>query len=201
MTLNTVKGFLDNIESQELAKIVKKCSHLGPCLEIGTYCGKSALIIGAACKNSENIAFTIDHHTGSEEHQIGEEYHDSELYDENISSFNTLPEFLRNLRNSNLQNYVLPIVGKSKEISKHWKIPLGMVFIDGGHSRKAAFEDYENWHPHIHKGGFLLIHDVFPNPNDGGRPPYEIFCAAKKSKNFKEIALVKSLAILKKVKI
>ncbi len=201
MTLNTVKGFLDNIEGEELVKIVKKCSNLGPCLEIGTYCGKSALLLGSACKDTNNLVFTIDHHTGSEEHQIGEEYHDRELYDKNISSFNTLPEFINNLRSSNLQNYILPIVGNSREISKRWEFPLGMVFIDGGHSRKAAFDDYESWHPHILMGGYLLIHDVFPNPNDGGRPPYEVFCEAKKSKNFEEIKLVKSLAILKKVSI
>ena len=76
-----------------------------------------------------------------------------------------------------------------------------MVFIDGGHSMEAALADYEYWHPHIVKNGYLLIHDVFPNPKDGGRPPYEIFCKAKKSKKFKEISLIKSLAILKKIKI
>ena len=200
-TLNTVKGFLDNIEGNELAKIATKCSDLGPCLEIGTYCGKSALIIGEACKKSNNLLFTIDHHTGSEEHQLGEEYHDSELYDKNVSSFNTLPEFLKNLKNSNLGNYILPLIGTSKELAKEWKLPLGMVFIDGGHSMEAALADYENWSSHIVKNGYLLIHDVFPNPEDGGRPPYEIFSKAKKSKKFKEISLVKSLAILKKIEI
>ena len=201
MTLNTVKGFLDNIEGNELTKIARKCSDLGPCLEIGTYCGKSALIIGEACRKSNNLLFTVDHHTGSEEHQLGEEYHDSELYDENISSFNTLPEFLENLKKSDLKNYILPLIGASKELAKEWKLPLGMVFIDGGHSMEAALADYEYWHPHIVKNGYLLIHDVFPNPKDGGRPPYEIFCKAKKSKKFKEISLIKSLAILKKIKI
>ena len=97
MTLNTVKGFLDNTEGKELAKIAKQCSKLGPCLEIGTYCGKSALIIGSVCKKNKNVLFTIDHHTGSEEHQLGEEYHDSDLFDQNTSCFNSLPEFIRNL--------------------------------------------------------------------------------------------------------
>ena len=201
MTLNTVKGFLDNIEGMELARIASKCSALGPCLEIGTYCGKSALIIGEECKKTNNLLFTIDHHTGSEEHQLGEEYHDSELFDKNVSSFNTLPEFLKNLKNSNLNNYILPLIGTSKEIAKEWKLPLGMVFIDGGHSMEAALADYKYWFPHIVKNGYLLIHDVFPNPKDGGRPPYEIFCAAKRSKKFKEISLIKSLAVLKKIEI
>ena len=199
MTLNTVKGFLDNTEGEELAKIAKQCSKLGPCLEIGTYCGKSALIIGSVCKKNKNVLFTIDHHTGSEEHQLGEEYHDSDLFDQNISCFNSLPEFIRNLKKSNLANFVLPIVADSKEISKNWEIPLGMVFIDGGHSKESANADYTNWVPPIMKSGFLLIHDVFPDPKDGGRPPYEIFCKAKESGNFKEISLTKSLAVLKKI--
>ena len=199
MTLNTVKGFLDNTEGEELAKIAKQCSKLGPCLEIGTYCGKSALIIGSVCKKNKNVLFTIDHHTGSEEHQLGEEYHDSDLFDQNISCFNSLPEFIRNLKKSNLANFVLPIVADSKEISKNWEIPLGMVFIDGGHSRESANADYTNWVPHIMKSGFLLIHDVFPDPKDGGRPPYEIFCKAIESGNFEEISLTKSLAVLKKI--
>ena len=143
MTLNTVKGFLDNTEGNELAKIARKCSDLGPCLEIGTYCGKSALIIGEACRKSNNLLFTVDHHTGSEEHQLGEEYHDSELYDENISSFNTLPEFLENLKKSDLKNYILPLIGASKELAKEWKLPLGMVFIDGGHSYQTTLNDLE----------------------------------------------------------
>ena len=117
------------------------------------------------------------------------------------------PKFTANTRiliepkNENLKNYILPLIGASKELAKEWKLPLGMVFIDGGHSMEAAVADYEYWHPHIVKNGYLLIHDVFPNPKDGGRPPYEIFCKAKKSKKFKEISLIKSLAILKKIKI
>ena len=112
-----------------MAKIARKCSDLGPCLEIGTYCGKSALIIGKRAEKSNNLLFTVDHHTGSEEHQLGEEYHDSELYDENISSFNTLPEFLENLKKSNLKNYILPLIGASKELAKEWKLPWGWYLL------------------------------------------------------------------------
>ena len=197
--LNTVKGFLDNSEAKKLAELINLTANLGPGLEIGSYCGKSALIFGEACKQNNSFFFTVDHHTGSEEHQVGEEYHDADLYDSRLGKFNTLPELLKNINQSPMQNNIIPVVGDSASIAKKWKIPLGLLFIDGGHSMEAALNDYHGWNEFIIPGGLLAIHDVFPNPRDGGRPPYEIYCLAKKSGNYEEIEMVKSLAILRKI--
>ena len=155
--------------------------------------------MGSVCKKNKNILFTVDHHTGSEEHQLGEEYHDSDLFDQNISCFNSLPEFLRNLKESNLANFVLPIVADSKEISKNWEIPLGMVFIDGGHSRESAYADYTNWAPHIVKSGFLLIHDVFPDPAEGGQAPFTIWQLATQSGLFEPLGTEDTLRGLRRL--
>jgi|TARA_B110000858_G_scaffold194185_1_gene248076 predicted O-methyltransferase YrrM len=197
--LNTVKGFLDNSEAKKLAELINLTANLGPGLEIGSYCGKSALIFGEACKQNNSFFFTVDHHTGSEEHQVGEEYHDADLYDSRLGKFNTLPELLKNINQSPMQNNIIPVVGDSASIAKKWKIPLGLLFIDGGHSMEAALNDYHGWNEFIIPGGLLAIHDVFPNPRDGGRPPYEIYSLAKKSGNYEEIEMVKSLAILRKI--
>ena len=179
-----VKGFLEDTEAKKLSDLIHLTASLGPALEIGTYCGKSALIFSEACNKNGSYIFTLDHHIGSEEHQVGEEYHDTELFDSRLNKFNSLPEFIKNLENSLFSESVIPIVGDSVEVSKNWEIPLGLLFIDGGHSIS---------------GGILAIHDVFPDPKDGGRPPYEIFCLAKSSEKFIEIEMVNSLAILKKV--
>ena len=183
--LDKVKGFLDDTEAKKLSSLIGKTSSLGPALEIGTYCGKSALVFSEACNKNNSYIFTLDHHVGSEEHQVGEEYHDEDLFDPRLNRFNSLPEFLKNIEKS--------------PFSENWEIPLGLLFIDGGHSMEAAKNDFDNWSRHLVSGGLLAIHDVFPNPEDGGRPPYEIYCLAKESDKFKEIELVKSLAILKKV--
>ena len=197
--LNTVKGFLDNSEAKKLAELINLTANLGPGLEIGSYCGKSALIFGEACKQNNSFFFTVDHHTGSEEHQVGEEYHDPDLYDSRLGKFNTLPELLKNINQSPMQNNIIPVVGDSASIAKRWKTPLGLLFIDGGHSMEAALNDYHGCNEFIIPGGLLAIHDVFPDPKDGGRPPYEIYCLAKKSGNYEEIEMVKSLAILRKI--
>ena len=194
-----VKGFLEKQEAESLYQFAKKYSSLGPCLEIGSYCGKSAIYLGAAVKENNQILYSIDHHKGSEEQQPGQEFFDPDLLDETGKGINTLPFFLETLDKADLCDYVVPIVSTSVEASEVWSEPLAMVFIDGGHSDQAANDDYDVWHPHIMQGGLLAIHDVFPNPEDGGRPPFNIYTKAKESGLFKEVDMINSLALLEKL--
>ena len=197
--LNSVKGFLDHDEGICLYNHALSSSKKGPILEIGSYCGKSTIYLATAAKEYNCSVYSVDHHTGSEENQVGWEYHDIELFDEETGKINSFPEFMRNLRKANLLDTVIPIVSDSSLVSRYWKIPLSMVFIDGGHTMEAAFNDFNNWKDKIIKGGILAIHDVFPNPDDGGRPPYEIYRKALSEENFKEVEAVKSLRILEKL--
>ena len=196
---NSVKGFIDHNEGICLYNYALNSSKKGPILEIGSYCGKSTIYIATAAKKYSGCVYSVDHHTGSEENQVGWEYHDIELFDEETGRINSFPEFMRNLRKANLLDTVVPIVSDSSLVSRYWKIPLSMVFIDGGHTMEAAFNDLNNWKDKIIKGGILAIHDVFPNPDDGGRPPYEIYRKALSEENFKEVEAVKSLRVLEKL--
>tara|TARA_B100000242_G_scaffold186011_1_gene133698 strand:- start:182 stop:775 length:594 start_codon:yes stop_codon:yes gene_type:complete len=194
-----VKGFLNDKEAKKLQELFLNVHHLGSVLEIGTYCGKSTLNFALVAKKIDGLIYTIDHHTGSEEHQLGEEYHDEDLYDNRLEKFNTLPEFLKNLKSSNLGNYIIPILSKSSEASKTFLETISLLFIDGGHSHEAALIDYNSWKDKICSGGLLVIHDVFPNPEDGGRPPFEIYSRAQKSKQFEDLGIYETLGILKKI--
>ena len=196
---NSVKGFIDHNEGICLYNYALNSSKKGPILEIGSYCGKSTIYIATAAKKYSGCVYSVDHHTGSEENQVGWEYHDIELFDEETGRINSFPEFMRNLRKANLLDTVVPIVSDSSLVSRYWKIPLSMVFIDGGYTMEAAFNDFNNWKDKIIKGGILAIHDVFPNPDDGGRPPYEIYRKALSEENFKEVEAVKSLRVLEKL--
>ena len=194
-----VKGFMEPEEGQCLYEVASIASKKAPIVEIGSYCGKSSIYIGNACKENNSVLYAVDHHMGSEENQVGWEHHDHELFDEENGMLNTFPSFRKNIRNASLENVIVPIVSNSSLVSKFWTIELSMVFIDGGHSMEAARADYDNWNNKVMKGGFLAIHDVFPNPDDGGRPPYEIYKLAINSKKFKEIEAVKSLRILQRI--
>ena len=197
--MKDVKGFLSDKEAKKLQELFLKVHHLGSVLEIGTYCGKSALNFSEVAKDVNGLIYTIDHHTGSEEHQRGEEYHDSELFDERLKKFNTLPEFLNNLKSKKMAKFIIPIIDKSQNASNFFSEKISLLFIDGGHSFETALSDYNAWKDKICSDGLLVIHDVFPNPKDGGRPPYEIYTLAKESKEFDDLGIYETLGVLKKV--
>lgn len=197
--MKDVKGFLSDKEAKKLQELFLKVHHLGSVLEIGTYCGKSALNFSEVAKDVNGLIYTIDHHTGSEEHQRGEEYHDSELFDERLKKFNTLPEFLKNLKSKKMAKFIIPIIDKSQNASNFFSEKISLLFIDGGHSFETALSDYNAWKDKICADGLLVIHDVFPNPKDGGRPPYEIYTLARESKEFDDLGIYETLGILKKV--
>lgn len=168
----------------------------GPLLEVGSYCGKSAIYLGAAARSRGRLLFAVDHHRGSEENQPGWEHHDPELIDPGLGMMDTLPFFRRVVHDAGLEGTVVAVVGDSPAVAAAWAGPLAMVFIDGGHGPEPARADYEGWAPHVASGGLLAIHDVFPDPADGGRPPYEIYLRALDSGAFAETRAVGSLRIL-----
>ncbi len=194
-----VPGFMPADEGRALYDAAVRYLDGGVGVEIGTYCGKSTLLLGAAAQHTGGVIFTIDHHHGSEEHQPGWEYHDASLVDTVTGLFDTLPTLRRVLDVAGLDDHVVAVVGRSPIVAQSWGSPLQMVFIDGGHSEAAANEDLAGWAPWVAVGGALVIHDVFPNPDDGGRPPYLIYCRALESGQFREISATGTLRVLERV--
>lgn len=166
-----------------------------PFLEIGSYCGKSSLWLGGAARASGTVLFALDHHRGSEENQAGWEHHEADLVDREIGRMDTLPFFRRTVHDAGLEEHVVAVVGDSPTVGRFWTMPLALLFIDGGHGHDPAHADYERWTPHVAPGGTLCIHDVFPDPADGGRPPYEIYCRALDD-GFVERRAIGSLRVL-----
>ncbi len=169
----------------------------GPLLEVGTYCGKSAIYLGAAARTTGSTLFTVDHHRGSEENQAGWEHHDAALVDPEFGLMDTLPVFRATIARAGLEDEVVAVVGRSATVAKHWRLPLALLFIDGGHGEEPAHTDYEGWAPWVRSGGLLLIHDVFPDPADGGRPPYEIYLRAL-ADGFEEVGVQGSMCALRR---
>jgi MMP 1-O-methyltransferase len=193
-------GFMPDDEGLALHAAALDAARLGPVMEIGTYCGKSSIYLAAAARKRGTVVFTIDHHRGSEENQPGQQYHDDRFADPLTGGLDTLPEFRRTMTHAHLDDSLIAIIGRSDIVARHWHHPLGAVFIDGGHSEHAAQTDYESWSPHIAPDGLLLIHDVFPDPADGGRPPYNIYLRALHSGAFREEPACGSLRVLRRLR-
>jgi predicted O-methyltransferase YrrM len=191
------KGFMPEGEGLALHRLARERLPHGPVLEVGTYCGKSAVYLGAAAREVGGTVFTVDHHRGSEENQAGWEHHDSSLVDDETGLMDTLPTFRRTIERAGLEDHVVAVVGPSLVVSAHWRTPLSLLFVDGGHGQQPATDDYEGWAPWVMPGGLLAIHDVFPDPGEGGRPPYEIYLRALAG-GFEEREAVGSLRVLRR---
>ncbi len=196
--IDRIKGFMDPEEGRALFEIAREASRRGPCLEIGSYCGKSAVYLGSACRENGATLFSIDHHRGSEEQQPGEAYFDPALFDFKNFCMDTFPLFRLTLTLAGLEETVVPLVSRSKVVARNWATPLSLVFIDGGHSFESAQMDYDCWGGHILPGGYLLIHDIFAVPEEGGQAPWEVYKLAVASGRYEELPRIRTLGVLKR---
>jgi len=196
------KGFMPEDEGRLLHRWALAQLPQGPALEVGTYCGKSAVYLGAAARQvvgPDSVVFTVDHHHGSEENQAGWEHHDTEVVDPETGRMDTLPFFRRTIERAGLEDHVVAVVGRSTTVAAHWRTPLSLLFIDGGHGEEPARADYRGWAPWVARDGVLVVHDVFPDPADGGRTPYEqIYLPALDSREFTEVEALGSMRVLRR---
>jgi predicted O-methyltransferase YrrM len=196
--IRSTKGFLTDEEGLHLYQVAAEAACRGPFIEIGSYCGKSTIFIGTACRENDQVLYAIDPHWGSEEQQPGEEYFDPELFDPRSGRVDTFPYFRETLRRAELEETVVPIVCASALAARGWKTPVGLVFIDGGHAYDTVLADFVGWSPHVVSGGYLLFHDVFPDPSKGGQAPWAVYRRALQSGFFVEHSFVQSLGVLRR---
>jgi predicted O-methyltransferase YrrM len=189
---------MDEAEGLRLYALAERYGRIGPIVEIGSYCGKSSVYLGAGAQAAGSVLVCIDHHRGSEEHQQGEQYHDPDLFDAEAGRMDTLGALRRTLQLARLEDVCVPMVTRSSTAARLWSTPLGMVFIDGGHSFEAAYADYEGWHDKLALGGVLAIHDLFPDPAEGGQAPIEIYRKALASGLFRALETTKTLGVLER---
>jgi len=198
LAAEAAKGFMPAAEGIALYLTARDYAGVGPIAEIGTYCGKSTIYLAAAASEASQLVVTVDHHRGSEEIQPGWEFHDPELVDPATGRMDSLPFFRATLAAAGLEDHVVAVIGSSADVARLWRTPLGMLFIDGGHSEYNVVTDYEGWTPLLAMGGALAFHDVFPDPADGGQAPYLVYRRALASGAFTEVSVTGSLRVLER---
>ncbi len=203
------KGFMPDDEGLALAAAAERATLAGfsSIVEVGAYCGRSTLYLASGIARALSlgagsaVVFSVDHHRGSEENQAGFEHHDDTLVDRVTGRMDTLPFWRRAMEQAGAEDLAIAVVGDSLTIAVRWNAAAGLVFIDGGHGEASAWADYEGWAPRVADDGWLAIHDVFPDPADGGRPPFEIYERALSSGEFEEerSAQTGSLRVLRRL--
>jgi predicted O-methyltransferase YrrM len=192
-------GFMPESEGMALYEAALTGAVRGPLFEIGSYCGKSTIYLGAAARAHGTVVYSVDHHRGSEEHQVGQEFFDPRLVDGESGEIDTLPTFRRTISEAKLDDVVIAIVARAEILARVWAIPLGLVLIDGSHTEESAHRDYESWVPFLVPSGLLVIHDVFDDPADGGRAPFRIYRRALDTGAFTEVSASGSLRVLQRI--
>lgn len=192
------KGFMPDDEGVALFEAARSACEPAAApsiVEVGAWCGKSTVYLGAAAEEVGAVVLSVDHHHGSEELQEGWADYDSDLVDAADGRVNTLGAWQRTIADAALEASVVGLVGDSVTVARHVRQGITFCFIDGGHGHDVAWADYHAWVPLLCVGGVLAIHDVFEDPRDGGRPPYELYCHALSS-GFSELSCVGSLRVL-----
>jgi MMP 1-O-methyltransferase len=198
LAAETARGFMPAAEGLALYETAARYAAVGPIGEVGSYCGKSTIYLAAAAAEAGQKVITVDHHHGSEETQPGWEHHDPEVVDPRTGRMDTLPFFRATISDAGLEDHVIAVIGTSAEVARIWRTPLGMLFIDGGHSEALVVADYEGWAPWVARGGALAFHDIYPDPADGGQAPYRVYLRALASGAFSEVSVTGSLRVLER---
>jgi len=193
----SAEGFMPADEGLALARAALAAPD-GPILEVGTYLGKSTLYLAAAARAKGARVVTVDHHRGSEEHQPGWDYHDPALVDPDTKLIDTLPGFRRTIAAAGAEDVVVAVVARAEVLAEMWATPLAFLFLDGSHTDESAQRDLDSWAPHLAAGGVLAIHDVFPDPADGGQAPHRVYRQCLASGGFTELPGKGSLRLLRR---
>lgn len=192
--VRSVKGFMPENEGAALYEAALGAQ--GTWLEIGTYRGKSTVLLAAAARRVGAQVVTVDHHHGSEENQPGWEWHDASLVDPHSGLLDTLPSFRRTW-DEHLSDVVSAVVAGTDQVASWWAAPLGLLFLDGNHTEEVAQHDYAAFAPHVVAGGLLIVHDVFPDPATGGQAPWHVVQRALEE-GFEQVSRTNSLRVLRR---
>ena len=165
--MNLPDGWLSRPEAKYLVQLVRDVVGLeGSFLEVGSFQGRSAVIIGTEVKKLNDCLYCIDiwnkEMKGEDEierQRIREEYRKmgTSVIDKYFKG-DMYRIFTENIKKWKLDNIIIPTIGFSSMIRKTWKIPLRFIFIDGNHEYLYVRDDCQ-WRQFLICGGIIVFHD------------------------------------------
>lgn len=148
--IRTVEGWLTNNEALLLFQIAKHLQSEGQIVEIGSWKGKSTIVLalGHMQSGKRGYVWSVDPHQGSI--TLGKKHQG-----------NTFKEFETNILDAHVQNYVKAIVSTSANAANRWKKPIRLLFIDGLHDYQHVAADIAYWSSWVVTDGVIVFHDAF----------------------------------------
>ena len=156
-----IDGWLGYKEAVYLYEAARSIEGQDPTVvEIGTWLGKSAIVLGKAVQDRKNAKvicidpFNAEGDRGSRR-----------VYERIRRSMNqTLEEAcLQNIKENGVDGVVQLIKGYSHDVVLSWNQPIDLLFIDGNHDYAAVRRDFDDWTRFLVRGGLLVMDDVYPS--------------------------------------
>jgi predicted O-methyltransferase YrrM len=152
-SIEKVQGWMTRAQAQRLWAAAARLERTGRIVEIGSYHGRSAIILASAAVPGVEV-FAIDPHGGNDRgpQQLEGEFEDGQRDHET---------FVRNLAEAGVAPRVQHVRKPSQHATDDIPGRLDVVYIDGAHRFVPARADVVRWGDKVAPGGTLLIHDSF----------------------------------------
>lgn len=157
--IDSVEGYLAPNEIRFLALLGAVKTAPGEILEIGSFKGKSTIILAkAAALQGNATVHAVDP-------MIAPSETDPDLGDDQ-SSF---PDFERNITEHGVSERIRLHQKFSHELAENWELPIRLLWIDGDHTYEGTKRDFEGFADHLSDGAIVAIHDVLHEFEGGVR--------------------------------
>jgi len=151
--MKKVQGWLEEEEADLLIAISRKALDDLPqphaFVEIGSYCGRSTVVLGSVAKEffPQAKVYAVDPHNG----KLG-------ALDQGIRTVKPSLEALKGtIAEAGLSSAVKII--HSHPVDVIWDKPISLLLIDGLHDYPNVAKDFYHFEPWVESGGYILFHD------------------------------------------
>ena len=186
--VDDIPGWTPIDQLHTLFTLVMASSHLkGDILEVGSWCGRSSVVLALASRLSDNspvicidlfpsrkdwhqnpdgsysFEVTVDdkRYAGYQDQTVWQEPFERDiapLYEKHDSIYDL---FMENVTRKGFSNLIHPIQGTSEKLADFPEFRCRLAFLDGDHSYEAVLRDIENVERHLVPGGWITFDDAF----------------------------------------